>query len=77
MAWPHLPNYSTNTRGKKWTVSLRAAERAGAKIFVEETGERVRYQPNPSGTYTERRKPWVDRKGQRHESRDCAPLFDY
>ena len=68
-----IPNYLTGQRGRRWATSLISAEKAGARIVVEETGQRVRYLRDAStGSWA---RPWIDAKGRRYDSYDCVPKW--
>lgn len=66
------PDYKTGRRGRNWTYSLVMAQKAGAVIVVEETGEPVKYDRRLSGPG--RFRPWRRIKGRiRFDSRECIP----
>lgn len=84
----HPPHYLTGKRGKRWVGSLRNAQKAGASIVVEETGEPVVWGKTTQVPFQSR--PWVsatDVKRHRHgrfvvctkcrrfDSHDCVPVF--
>jgi hypothetical protein len=66
------PNYITRQRGKNWTASLRAAQRNGASITVQETGIAVTFDKPTPGVYL---RPWIDSQGNRYDSRECIPVW--
>jgi hypothetical protein len=67
------PNYITGKKGKRWTATLRRAAARNAVIMVEELGVEVHWDPQV-GSMAQFR-PWVDAKGNRHDSRDCIAVF--
>ncbi len=67
------PDYKTGRRGKRWGVSLRAAQADGAKIIVEEPGVPVKFARESTGPGYFR--PWKDRRGKRYDSYECIPYF--
>jgi hypothetical protein len=67
------PNYLTGRKGKRWTISLKAAAEKGAVIIVEDVGVTVTWQPREGSRAPFR--PWVDSRGNRYDSRDCIPCF--
>lgn len=79
MATAKPPNYVTGKGrgGKGWTFSLISAQSKGARIVVEETRVPVRLDrdktPAPHGSKYMR--PWVDRRGNRYDSRECVAVF--
>ncbi|MCF3183574.1 hypothetical protein IPZ70_27065 [Streptomyces polychromogenes] len=66
-----IPDYRTGHRGRHWTHALRSAEKAGAVVVTDETGEAVRYAGEPSGPG--RFRPWLTASGERYDSHDVHP----
>ncbi|MFF4582071.1 hypothetical protein [Streptomyces sp. NPDC001389] len=66
-----IPDYRTGHRGRHWTHALRSAQKAGAVVVTDETGEAVRYGGERSGPG--RFRPWVTDKGERYDSHDVHP----
>lgn len=66
-----IPDYLTGRRGRHWTHALRSAQRAGAVIVTDETGEPVVYHPSSSSPG--RGRPWITQQGMRYDSHDVHP----
>ena len=66
------PNYRSGFRGRNWTTSLRTAQKHGAVIVVEESGEQVQYDRLRD---SHKHHHWRADDGTRYESRDCIPLW--
>ncbi|MFB6805221.1 hypothetical protein [Streptomyces sp. NPDC056387] len=66
-----IPDYRTGHRGRHWTHALRAAQRKGAVIVTEDTGEVVAYAPERTGPG--RFRPWATASGIRYDSHDVRP----
>ncbi|MFF4317869.1 hypothetical protein [Streptomyces sp. NPDC001568] len=71
MSRSKVPDYVTGRHGPHWTHSLRAAQRAGAVIIADDSGEPVRYARADGGPG--RFRPWVDAHGTRYDSHDVHP----
>jgi hypothetical protein len=66
------PNWATGKRGKLWAQSLQRAAARGATIVVEETRVPVKWSKPTKSVYL---RPWIDRRGNRYDSRECVPVF--
>ncbi|MER6218153.1 MULTISPECIES: hypothetical protein [unclassified Streptomyces] len=66
-----IPDYRSGHRGRHWTHALRSAQKAGAVVVTDETGEEVRYAAEPSGPG--RFRPWVTEAGVRYDSHEVHP----
>ncbi|MFJ6940099.1 hypothetical protein [Streptomyces sp. NPDC101132] len=65
------PDYRTGHRGRHWTHALRSAQKSGAVIVTDETGEVVGYSPESTGPG--RFRPWITPAGTRYDSHDVHP----
>ncbi|MFF8831351.1 hypothetical protein [Streptomyces sp. NPDC015131] len=71
MSTSRTPAYMSGRRGRSWTRMLRLAERKGAVIVTDETGERVVYSPDMN-----RWRHWWSLDGKRRfDSFECHPEF--
>ncbi|MER5931729.1 hypothetical protein [Streptomyces sp. NPDC002054] len=66
-----VPDYRSGRKGPHWTHALRSAQKAGAVIVTDDTGEPVAYTFDHTGPL--RFRPWVTRKGTRYDSHDVHP----
>lgn len=71
MADCKTPDYRTGRRGRHWTHALRSAQRVGAVIVTDDTGESVSYSHTDSGPG--RLRPWVSVDGVRYDSYEVHP----
>ncbi|MFB6510387.1 hypothetical protein ACFCW4_20655 [Streptomyces virginiae] len=71
MAQCKIPDYRSGHRGRHWTHALRSAERAGAVIVTDDTGEPVTYTFDHTGPG--RFRPWISASGRRYDSHDLHP----
>ncbi|AXE24879.1 hypothetical protein C0216_16735 [Streptomyces globosus] len=65
------PDYRSGRRGRHWTHALRSAEKAGAVIVTDDTGEPVRFAAGGSGPG--RFRPWTGPDGHRYDSYEVHP----
>ncbi|MFD3700350.1 hypothetical protein ACFWUZ_30205 [Streptomyces sp. NPDC058646] len=66
-----IPDYRTGRRGRHWTHALRSAQKAGAVIVTDDTGEPVIYTHDH--TTPARFRPWITAAGVRYDSHDVHP----
>ncbi|MCX5309100.1 hypothetical protein OG304_37665 [Streptomyces sp. NBC_00160] len=66
-----VPDYRTGRRGRHWTHALRAAQRTGAVIVTDDTGQLVTYAPDRTGPG--RFRPSTTPAGVRYDSHDVHP----
>ena len=66
-----IPDYRTGRRGRHWTHALRSAQKAGAVIVTDDTGEPVTYTYDH--TTPGRFRPWTTAAGVRYDSHDVHP----
>lgn len=71
MAECKTPDYRSGKRGPHWTHALRSAQKAGAVIVTDETGDAVRYLYDGHGP--SRFRPWITAKGVRYDSYEVHP----
>jgi hypothetical protein len=69
------PNMVTGKRGPLWCQSLLRAQRKGAVIVSDETGQPVKYKvAHPHGS-SKAFRAWVAADGGRYDARECHPVW--